>query len=457
MNLLGGTPKRQIDLVVIGTGSAATTAANQCRAAGWSVAVVDCHPFGGTCALRGCDPKKVLVGAVALIDWVRRMDGKGMRGDNTRVEWPELMRFKRTFTDPVPEEREKSFAKAGVDSFHGVARFTSPSQLQVGEEIIESRRFLIAAGAKPQKLNIPGEQYLTTSEQFLELDSLPRRIAFVGGGYISFEFAHVSVRCGAEVSILHRGERPLEHFDPDLVGQLVQKTRQLGVDVQLCTQVEAIERASDHLLVRASTAGVKREFQADMVVHGAGRVADIDDLNLSAAGVEAEKLGVKVNEYLQSVSNPAVYAAGDAAASGLPALTPVAVYEGTIAASNLLEGNHTKIRYIPVPSVVFTVPPLAAVGMSEQAAQKQNLRFRVHRESTGNWYSSRRVGEDCSGFKVLIDESTGRLLGAHVLGPEADELINVFALAIQSQATAEMLQQTIFAYPTHGSDVAYML
>jgi glutathione reductase (NADPH) len=135
----------------------------------------------------------------------------------------------------------------------------------------------------------------------------------------------------------------------------------------------------------------------------------------------------------------------------------VAVYEGTIAASNLLEGNHTKIRYIPVPSVVFTVPPLAAVGMSEQAAQKQNLRFRVHRESTGNWYSSRRVGEDCSGFKVLIDESTGRLLGAHVLGPEADELINVFALAIQSQATAEMLQQTIFAYPTHGSDVAYML
>jgi glutathione reductase (NADPH) len=306
-------------------------------------------------------------------------------------------------------------------------------------------------------LHIPGEQYLTTSEQFLELDSLPKRIAFVGGGYISFEFAHVSVRCGAEVSILHRAERPLEHFDPDLVGQLVQKTRQLGVDVQLCSQVEAIERASDHLLVCASTKGVKREFQADMVVHGAGRVADVDDLNLSAAGVEAEKLGVKVNDYLQSVSNPAVYAAGDAAASGLPALTPVAVYEGTIAASNLLEGNHTKIRCIPVPSVVFTVPVLAAVGMSEQAAQKQNLQFRVHRENTSNWYSSRRVGEDCSGFKVLIEESTGRLLGAHVLGTEADELINLFALAIQSQATAEMLQQTMFAYPTHGSDVTYML
>ena len=119
--------KRQFDLVIIGTGSAAFTAASKCRAAGWSVAVVDCRPFGGTCALRGCDPKKVLVGAAALIDWVRRMDGKGIRRDNTRIEWPELKRFKRTFTDPVPEEREKSFAKAGIDTFHGVARFTGPT------------------------------------------------------------------------------------------------------------------------------------------------------------------------------------------------------------------------------------------------------------------------------------------------------------------------------------------
>jgi glutathione reductase (NADPH) len=449
--------KRQFDLVVIGTGSAATTGAFKCRAAGWSVAVVDCRPFGGTCALRGCDPKKVLVGAAALIDWVRRMDRKGIHGNNARIGWSELMRFKRTFTDPVHEEREKSFAKAGIDSFHGVARFTDPTQLQVGEEVLEGRRILIAAGAKPQKLNIPGEQYLTTSEQFLELDSLPRRILFVGGGYISFEFAHVSVRCGADVAILHRAERPLERFDADLVEQLVQKTRQLGVDVQLGNKVEAIEKKNDHLRVCASSEGGKREFQADMVVHGAGRVADIDELNLPAAGVESEESGVKVNEYLQSVSNPAVYAAGDAASSGLPPLTPVAVYEGTIAASNLLKGNLTKIRYIPIPTVVFTVPPLAAVGMTEHAAQERDLRFRIHRENTGSWYSSRRVAEDCSGFKVLTEEGTNRVLGAHVLGPEADELINVFALAIQSEMTAETLKQTIFAYPTHGSDVAYML
>src|SRR5205085_1300489 len=171
---------------------------------------------------------------------------------------------------------------------------------------------------------------------------------------------------------------------------------------------------------------------------------------------ESEKRGVRVNEYLQSISNPAVYAAGDSAASGLPPLTPVAVYEGSIAASNLLKGNHRKVSHIAVPTVVFTVPPLAAVGLSEGAAQQQGLRFRIHREETSNWYSSRRVAEDCSGFKILIEEDTGHLVGAHLLGPEADELINIFALAMQSRTSVETLRHSIFAYPTHASDVAYM-
>jgi len=449
--------RKKFDLVVIGTGSAASTAAPKCRAAGWSVAVVDSRPFGGTCALRGCDPKKVLVGAAALIDWIHRMESNGVRGDNARTEWSELMRFKRTFTDPVPKQREESFTEAGIETFHGSARFTGPTNVRVGEDVLEGRRVLVATGAKPQRLNMPGEEYLTTSEQFLELDSLPRRMVFVGGGYISFEFAHVAVRCGTEVTLLHRGVRPLERFEPDLVEQLVQRTRELGVDVQLQTEVKAVNKDGNSLVVHASTNGGDHVVETDMVVHGAGRVADIDDLNLSAAGVKSERRGVAVNEYLQSISNPAVYAAGDAASTGLPPLTPVAGYDGGIVASNLLKGNHSKIGHIAVPTVVFTVPPLASVGLSEGAAREQGLRFRVHREKTGSWYSSRRVAENCAGFKVLVEEGSGRVLGAHVLGPEADEFINVFALAIQSGITTETLEQTIFAYPTHGSDVAYML
>lgn len=165
----------------------------------------------------------------------------------------------------------------------------------------------------------------------------------------------------------------------------------------------------------------KYTTDADMIVHGAGRVPEIDDLDLGAAGVQREKTrGVKVNEYLQSVSNPAVYAAGDAAASGGLPLTPVATYEGEIVATNLLEGNHVKPNYPGVPSVVFTIPSLASVGLQEEAARKQGLHFRINKASTAAWYSSKRVGEKYSGFKVLIEEDTDRVLGAHIFGPHAE-------------------------------------
>ena len=447
----------KFDLIAIGTGSAASAAVSRCRKAGWQVAIVDSRPFGGTCALRGCDPKKVLVGAAAAIDALRRMKGKGVQGETAHLKWSDLMRFKRTFTDPVPKQREESFEQAGIVPFRGIARFTGQNSIQVGPDLLQARYILVATGAKPKRLNLAGEQYLTTSEQFLELDSLPQRILFIGGGYISFEFAHISARAGAKVTILHRAERPLEHFDRDLVQQLVGRTRQLGIKVELQTEATAVERRANEFVAYASTPQGQREFTADMVVHGSGRVADIDDLDLATAGVKADRSGVTVNDYLQSLTNPAVYAAGDAADTGRPKLTPVAAYEGGIVAANLLKGNHRKLEEVPVPSVVFTTPPLAAVGIDEDTARKRGLRFRVHHENTGGWYSSRRVAEDCSGFKVLIDEDSGQLLGAHLLGPKADELINVFTLAMRAKVPADVLRHTLFAYPTHASDVSYML
>jgi len=450
-------PKR-FDLIVVGTGTAASTAAFQCRSAGWEVAVIDSRPFGGTCALRGCDPKKVLVGAVEATDWIRRMKGRGVRADDARIEWLELMQFKRAFTDPVPKSQERSFAEAGIAPFHGRARFVERTAVQVGDDVLEGRYVVVATGAMPRKLGIPGEQYITTSDQFLELEKLPRRVLFIGGGYISFEFGHIALRAGAEVTILHRGERPLEKFDPDLVDQLLNKTRRLGGRVEVNSEVAAVEKSAHQLVVHASTTNGQEEmFEADLVVHGAGRVPEIDDLNLAAAGVEADERGVRVNEFLQSISNPAVYAAGDAAASRLPQLTPVAGYQGRIVASNLLKGNHRKVEHIAVPSIVFTIPPLTAVGLSEHAAQEKNLRFRIKKEDTSGWYSSRRVAEDCSGFKVLIEQGTDRLLGAHLIGPNADELINAFALAMQAEIPAGRMKHTIFGYPTSGSDLLYML
>src|SRR5580698_8001522 len=350
---------RKFDVIAIGTGSAASTVASHCRGAGWQVAVVDSRPFGGTCALRGCDPKKVLVGAAEAVDWTRRMQGKGIQAEKLQIDWPELMRFKRSFTEPVPQRREDEFAKAGIAAFHGRARFTGPTTVQVGEETLVGRYVVIATGQAPADLGIPGAEHLTTSDQFLELNELPRKLLFIGGGYIAFEFAHVAALAGSQVTVLHRGPRPLALFDPDLVDQLVERTRELGIDLHLGTEAIGIEKNSAQLIVRALASGKTGMFQTDMAVHAAGRVPEINDLNLDAAGIEWEKRGVRVNEFLQSVSVPAVYAAGDAAASGGSPLAPVASYEGLIVAANLLKGNHQKPNYIGIPSVVFTVPPLA--------------------------------------------------------------------------------------------------
>ena len=187
----------KFDLIVIGTGAGGSTVAHKCRKAGWDVAIIDSRPFGGTCALRGCDPKKVLVGAAELIDWNRRMKGNGVSAKSVEIDWQELMQFKKTFTEPVPENTERAYAKTGIAAFHGRVHFVDKTTVKIGDDKLTGRYVHIAAGAKPAVLNIPGDEYLTISTQFLEMEKLPKRIVFVGGGYIAFEFAHIASRAGA--------------------------------------------------------------------------------------------------------------------------------------------------------------------------------------------------------------------------------------------------------------------
>ena len=452
--------KKTFDLIVIGTGAAGAGVASRCRDAGWSVAIIDSLPYGGTCALRGCDPKKVLVGATEALDWVRRMKDKGLIPGGVRVDWSDLMRFKRSFTDPVPVSNEKWFAEAGIDMFHAPARFTGATALQVGADFLEGKFVHIATGARPADLKFPGQEHVITSTEFLELEELPSSVVFVGGGYISFEFAHIATRAGAQVTVLHRDARPLHGFDPELVTMLVEQTRKLGIDVQLKAEVCGVERAGDGYAVQAITPDGKLSFATDLVVHGAGRVPAIDDLALEAANVGYDRRGVTVNEFLQSDSNRGVYAAGDCAATAGPPLTPVGAYEGGVVAANLLEGNHAKAIYpsIPIiPSTVFTVPPLASVGLQEAQAHEQGLEFDTRFDTTTSWYSSRRTAQECSAYKVLVQKGGGRILGAHVLGANAEELINLFTMAMRGQLNADAIKEIIFAYPTYASDMSYMV
>ncbi len=444
------------DLIVIGAGTGGNGVARMTAAAGWKVASIDSLPYGGTCALRGCDPKKMLIGVTEGVDWAENMAGKGLEAQAS-VNWLQMMAFKRTFTDAMPPRIEAGLAKAGIATLHGQARFTGSDTIELNGNTLRAKHFHIATGARPMTLNIPGEEMLTTSTEFLELPERPDRIAFVGGGFIAMEFAHIAKRAGAsEVTVLEMMKRPLGNFDPDLVGLLVQATAELGVDLRTEAKVLKVEKSGREFVVTVETPDGLAVVTCDLVVHATGRVPNIDDLNLSAAGVEFGPRGIKVSASMRT-TNPAIFAVGDCADSG-PNLTPVSANEGRIAAKNLLAGKDAReVSYPPIPSVVFTLPPVATVGLSEAAATEKGLKFDTHFEKTGGWYSSMRVGAKRSAYKVLVEQGSGHILGAHLIGPGAEEQINLFAMAMGAGLTANQIKAMIFAYPSYASDIGSMV
>jgi glutathione reductase (NADPH) len=398
------------DLVVVGTGVAGASVATKCRKAGWSVAICDKRTFGGTCALRGCNPKKVLVRAAELHDWARRSDGRLVEIDGLGISWPRLTEFQREFTRPVAENTEAKLRAKGLRTLRGSARFLGSNELDVGGERLEARHIVIAAGARPAPLGIPGEELVTTSDEFLELSDLPARLLFIGGGFVSFEFAHAAARRGSEVTILERGEQPLAAFDAGLVERLVERSRELGIAVEIGTTATAVRRVEGALRVQVEADDRTREVEADLVVHGAGRVPDLDDLGLKAGNVAYDERGVLVGEDLRSPSNPSVYAAGDCAATDLAPLTPTADYHARRLSATLL-GEEAPPRPAAVPRAVFTVPALARVGMREEEARASCASVRVSEGDLGEWGSMKKVSEPCAGYKVVLDEENDRILG----------------------------------------------
>ncbi|WLR51016.1 NAD(P)/FAD-dependent oxidoreductase [Bacillus tianshenii] len=444
------------DLIVIGTGPAGTLAANKCAKAGWDVAIIEEREYGGTCALRGCIPKKVLVHVTEFIEGVNRLKGLGIEGD-IKINWQDLMKFKKTFTDDVPEKKEQSFNKKGITTFHGTAQFISEDSVAVNDETLTGKHILIATGASPTKLPIDGVEYLTYSDQFLELDGLPNEIVFIGGGYISFEFAHIAARAGANVHIIHRNDRPLKQFEQEMVEKLIEHSEELGIKIHLSTEVQAIKEDSGRYLVSTEKDEKQSELSCDLVVHGAGRTPNIERLNLEAANVKYDKKGIEVNQYMQSISNSRVYGAGDVTATEGGALTPVAAMESYSVISNLLEGNNRTPTEEIVPSCTFTLPKLASVGLSEEEATKQGYKFKTNNYDTSKWFTYRQTNQKNTAAKILIEEGTGKILGAHLLSDEADELINHFAAAMQCNLTTSDVKKNLYVYPTSASDLGYML
>lgn len=446
----------KFDVFVIGTGVAGTIIANKCAKEGLKVGVVDNKKYGGTCGLHGCIPKKILVGATDAVESSRNLEGKGVSKAPT-INWKELIDFKSLFTDSIPENKENKFEELGISKFHGNPKFIAEQQLKIGKETIEADKIVIATGAKPRELEIDGAEYAFSSDDFLEMKELPKEILFIGGGYIAFEFAQIAARSGAKVTIMDMESTSLPHFDKDIVSHLVEATKKLGIDLVMNTKVAEVKKEKDGYVVVGNNDGDEKEFAADAVFNTSGRVPAILNLDLEKGHVDYSKNGIAVNDYLQSTSNSHVFAAGDNTDTvGLP-LTPFATKEGHTVVNNILSDNKIKPDYCVRPTVVYTLPALAMVGMTEEQAKASDMDIEVNYASVPDWYAAKHLGQETYAYKVIIDKNNNHILGAHIVGPNAEETINVFAVAMQAGMKANELLKIPFAFPSASSDISKML
>lgn len=446
---------KEYDVFVMGTGNAGKKVAYDCAAEGMKVAIADDREYGGTCANRGCDPKKVLVGVTEAWQSVQNLKGKGITAV-PRIDWPSLHKFKATFTDAVPAVNEKGLKNAGIALYHQSARFLNENSLSVEGKTVKVKKVVIATGQRQEALKIPGREYFRISDDFLALESLPEQLIFVGAGYIGMEFAHVAARCGARVTIIQSGSRPLKNFDADIVGHLTAVSRSLGIEFVFNARVSRVEKLQKNYRVFYQKEGKEDAVTGQLVFNSAGRVPSIGNLDLEKGNVAFDKKGITVNEYLQNTTNPDVYACGDASASGLLPLTPTSVLESRIVSLNLRKGNTAKIGFPPVPSVVFTIPQVAKVGLSEEEAEAAGYDYQVKYESVPKWFNAKHRNEPAYAFKTIVDKKQKTILGAHLISSEAGEQINLFALAMAGGLTADDLKKTVFAYPTWGNDLQSM-
>lgn len=438
------------DVIIVGSGSAASKPAKRAAAKGKKVAIIEKQDVGGTCALRGCMPKKVYLSAAKTVHQGQRLKDKGIK-TNQNINWEKIQEWKQTFTTGYNKGIRQGFENKNIDIIEGEATFTDVKTLRVNNTAYHAQKIVIATGAKPRPLSFKGNKYLRTSQEFLSLKQIPESIIFVGGGYISFEFAHIARQAGADITILQRDNKPLRMFEREIVDILLDVTEKEGINVELEQDAKEIKKEGNKYTVLTET----DEYTADYVVHGAGRVPAIDRLNLEKTGVDFGRRGIKTDETLETTQK-GIYAGGDCSDTGFP-LTPIASIDGAIIAHNLFSEKKHQPDYTATATALFTQPPVASVGMQEKEAREKGHSVEVNTANTTSWFTSKHLNVKGSGYKVIIDKETDQVLGANIMGHNADELINIFSVAIRNNITRKELKKTVWAYPTATSDIDYMI
>jgi len=443
------------DIVIIGGGNAGFGVSQIAHAAGKSIAFVESDEFGGTCPNRGCTPKKVLVAAAHAMHEIEIAHHHGIEVGPAKLDWAALIDRKSDMIDFIPGAME-DLAKGRGTVYRGKARFTGPNEIEVNGKLIEADNFVITTGSITRPLSIPGAEYLITSDDVLSERELPDEVVFIGGGVIAMEFSHVYARAGAKVTILEMMPRLLPRLDSDAVAAISQESERIGIIMKTGVEVQGIEEIDGKLRVNYVHEGEQQSIEANRVVNGAGRIANVSDLNLDAANIRYDGIRIEVDEYLRSVSNPAVWVAGDALVTSAQ-LSPIATYEGRVVGQNIVDGAHKAPDYSVIPSAVYTVPALSSVGLTEVEAGQSGLDVEVVSSDMSQWFSARFYAETVAWAKVIIEKSSRRIVGAHLVGHHGEELIHLFALAMRHNISADDLGSEIYAFPTFAADMSSMI
>ncbi len=439
------------DLFVIGAGSGGVRAARMAGGYGARVAVAEVSRLGGTCVNLGCVPKKLMVYASAFSAAAEDAEGFGWTVPQPTFDWATLIANKDREIARLNGIYRELLEGAGVRILEGRARLRDRHTVEVDGTVVTADRILVATGGRPFKSEIPGNELSITSDEIFHLDRQPQRIMIAGGGYIAVEFAGILNGMGSEVTLVYRGPLFLRGFDDDVRSTLADEMRKRGIDLRFETLIDRIERTDDGLAATTNRGDV---IETDQILSAMGRLPNTAGLGLEEIGVELSDRGaVVVDEHLES-SVPGIYALGDCI--DRIALTPVALAEGMALAETIFNDNPTVVDYTDVPSAVFSQPPIGTVGLTETEARDQGFDVVIYRSAFRPMVHTLSGRDERTMMKLVVDKPSDRVLGVHMVGSDAGEIVQGIAVALKAGATKATFDATIGIHPTAAEEFVTM-
>ncbi|MDR0242566.1 MAG: glutathione-disulfide reductase [Burkholderia sp.] len=440
------------DLFVIGAGSGGVRLARMSASYGARVGIAEEEQIGGTCVLRGCIPKKLLVYASHYPHEVEDAQGFGWTFGAGTLDWSALIAAKDREINRLSDIYINLLRQSGVDMHAGRATLVDAHTVAIGDRTIRARHIAIATGSRPSLPARPGIGHAITSREALSLATLPKRIAVVGGGYIAVEFAGIFNGFGSHVDLFYRGEKILRGFDDDVRQFLTDEMTKQGVAIHARAVVESIERADDGTL--SVRVGDTRHGPYDQVLYATGRVPNVDGLGLERAGVMLDARGAIAVDAYSATSVPSIHAIGDV--TSRPQLTPVATRDGGLLARTLFGGSRVAADHAYVPSAVFSQPEVATVGLTEADARHAHGEVDIYRTSFKALRHTLSGRDERTMMKLVVARDSQRVVGAHMVGRDAGEIIQGIAIAIRAGATKTQFDDTIGIHPTAAEEFVTM-